>query len=142
MIDMRRQIVLFAVIVILIAFGVWRVYAGKIALDPIIKDCLDKYSFLHYTGCSDNCAGGNGDYAFYSNTFVPSSKSGFVIPKDVMNASVAVFSVSVCRNCFQKFKIRENKEFKEVNLKDFCRFIAQYNKKCGGCLAVFRAERE
>lgn len=62
-------------------------------------------------------------------------------PDELEEIAVAWYYGSMCRDCGTDRRVRsseaEGGEWRDVSVEELCRFIADYNETCGGCLIAW-----
>lgn len=123
------------------------------AADEGVADyaCSDRHSSKNFE-CKE-CWGGKGARIFSTKLFPQkpsdteiSEQATFLmdttVPKKIKDASIAIHESSICKPCGDRYEIRKDGTFIEVNAEKFCAHITAYNKDCGDCLHVYIVDLE
>jgi hypothetical protein len=86
--------------------------------------------------CHGNCMDGFGATCYYdpAQYQLDTSVIQFYFDEETENACFAIHSSSVCGDCHNTFKLRENGVLEEVSCEEFFQAIEDKNQECNNCL--------
>lgn len=110
---------------------------GKEIDSDIVDKCKEEAKVM----CDKMCVDGFGEDCYFDSTEYNKAdlKSGFTLPEETKDACFAIRSYSACGNCYKKFDLRKNDEFKEVSCDEFYQTIKDKNKICNDCVDIIYA---
>ena len=93
--------------------------------------------------CQGDCADGFGAYCYFDSTKY--NKDELVtdfplfLPEETKEACFAIHSSSVCGDCYNRFELKKDGEFKEVSCEEFFQAIEEKNSECNDCLDIIQS---
>ncbi|MCK5477042.1 MAG: hypothetical protein KAI55_03915 [Candidatus Aenigmarchaeota archaeon] len=105
----------------------------------VIDICKEKENIE----CHGDCEDGLGTDCYFDSTKY--NKDELVIgipiflPEEIKGACFAMYSSSICGDCYNKFELKKDGEFKEISCEEFFQAIEEKNIECNDCLDMIQS---
>lgn len=128
---------LVIILSVVFAFVIWR----KITIPTSsprkysqeVIDLCEKEKNLE---CDPDCEDGFGEIGYFDSRKYTKEElqSGFSLSEKAREASFAIRVYSACGECYNRFELKVNEEFREVSCEEFYRKIEEMNEACNDCV--------